>query len=440
MPSDRSRIKRPAINADIPPHSVEAEMCALGSAMLSKQAAKTLLSRLTSDHFFLPAHKVIYKAIWVCDMEDTTPDLVTVKDQLAYTDQIKDAAGIEYLINLNECVPTPKNISSYCQIVEDYWALRQIMYRCSDVYEMVKSSDLSVLDKLEAAKRITDGLIAGASQVTHVSEIVIPESEEAESLPWMIGGGALQRVTHGLYLGQITTIEFPTGHGKTMTALQTVKEQCKAGRSAIYVTLADLQPRHLKLRLLTMLTGLRAKPRGPEDDLYSKGKAASLEKWDRGVAEVNGWNLRIYNAAQLGGDATVEGILATLAKALESEHADVVVIDYAQKITSREKSESTVAAATSIAAKLGLFTGAYPKTAFLVLSQISKDGETSWAREWMNQAGVRIQGKLSEDSPKSSHSDAVIDWTCLKHRFWPVEGMGGQWTRSSITGLLSDVA
>ena len=428
---------------EVPPHSLEAEMCALGSAMLSKKAAATMLGMLKKEHLYHPAHQVIYRAMEVLNEDDTACDLVTVKNQLVYVGKLPEAGGIEYLINLNEVVPTAVNCEHYCTIVLDYWRLRELQARGRAIETLVADPDLDVAEKLAKAADITKGLGKSTNYLEDIADIVMTDDEEADYLPLMTGGGNLGSIIGGLYLGQITTLEFPTGHGKTMTALQFVYDLLRRESSqyrVIYVTLADLQPKDLKRRLLTMHTGLRSRPRDlPESDLFAKDNRANQKAWDDGIELINSWTgrLKIYGAARLGADSSVEGIMAALDAELDKHHYDLVVIDYAQKLRSKAKSESMTADATRIAAELGLFAGRWGKTAFVVLSQISKDGDTAWAREWMNQAGVRVQGRIAEEQPNPG--ETLLSLKIEKHRFLPVEGRTLEWVRHSKKGTVRDV-
>jgi replicative DNA helicase len=401
-----------------------------------------MLGMLTKEHFYHPAHKVIFRAIEVLDFDDTPPDLLTVKNQLVYNEKLQLAGSVEYLINLNEVVPTAVNAEHYCKIVLDYWRLRELQTRGRAIDALVADPELTPAEKVAKASEITKGLYPSSNHFEDIADIVLTDDEEADYLPLMIGGGMLGSIIGGLYLGQLTTLEFPTGHGKTMTALNICYDLLRRKGSEyrmIYVTLADLQPKDLKRRLLTMHTGLRSRPKElPENNLYAQENKQDREAWDQGVDLVNSWTgrFKIYGAARLGADSSVEGIMAALDAELDKSRYDLIVIDYAQKLRSKAKSESMTADATRIAAELGLFAGRWGKTAFVVLSQISKDGDTSWSREWMNQAAVRVQGKISED--QASQHETMIEVKIEKHRFLPVEGKTLTWFRHGKRGTVTD--
>ena len=66
----------------IPPHNEEAERCALGASMLSKDALYDVIEEVTADDFYNENHREIYKAIMDLYRENSPVDMLTVCETL----------------------------------------------------------------------------------------------------------------------------------------------------------------------------------------------------------------------------------------------------------------------------------------------------------------------------------------------------------------------
>ena len=111
----------------IPPQSIEAEVCVLGSMMLSPGAIDQVVQNLRPEHFYRPAHQIIYQAL--LEMQDARKpiDLVSAKEEFERKRTLDKIGGIEYLVQLVESVPNAANVEYYAGIVRDKALLRQLI-------------------------------------------------------------------------------------------------------------------------------------------------------------------------------------------------------------------------------------------------------------------------------------------------------------------------
>ncbi|MDX1660105.1 MAG: DnaB-like helicase N-terminal domain-containing protein, partial [Nitriliruptorales bacterium] len=66
----------------VPPHSLEAEVSVLGSAMLSPDAVGDVLELLSPEDFYRNAHRAVFEAIRDLANDHVEVDAVTVLDWL----------------------------------------------------------------------------------------------------------------------------------------------------------------------------------------------------------------------------------------------------------------------------------------------------------------------------------------------------------------------
>lgn len=215
-------------------------MCALGAMMLSPQAVEDVLSRIRDeDDLYLPAHKEIYRAICQLKEENQAVDLVTVKNVLVARNRLKEAGGVEYLINLNEVVPTASNASNYAAIVIDYAVLRRLQGSGHEITRLVNDTELDVTEKIEKA----EGLVYSAGQRRLGKEFqsakklvrdlfqkvddVIETGQVEQGLTSALKD--LDDITTGFYPGDLVILAARPAMGKTSLAMNMAMGAAKTG-------------------------------------------------------------------------------------------------------------------------------------------------------------------------------------------------------------------
>lgn len=138
----------------VPSHSLEAEMCALGSMLLSERAATELITMLTEDDFYRPAHREIFRAMRQLLTSAKAIDLVTLKDELTARERLQDAGGKEYLIQIAQAVPSAGNAKDYAQIVIDRATLRRLEEAGRKIVDVAHAPDVEVGDKVDTAEKL----------------------------------------------------------------------------------------------------------------------------------------------------------------------------------------------------------------------------------------------------------------------------------------------
>ncbi|MCL6624078.1 MAG: hypothetical protein K6T17_05605 [Fimbriimonadales bacterium] len=104
----------------VPPHHDDAEAAALGSMLLSQEAADKLLMMLKPEDFYNPVHREIFSAMQAVAQSLRRVDLITVKEELQSRRRLEKVGGQEYLEQLIDAVPTPAHAEHYAEVVKDY--------------------------------------------------------------------------------------------------------------------------------------------------------------------------------------------------------------------------------------------------------------------------------------------------------------------------------
>ena len=108
----------------VPPHSLDAERCILGSLMLDKEAISKVADFLRVDDFYHESHGVIYRAIYDLFDRRVPIDLLTITNLLEDRKQLEQVGGATYLATLVNEVPTATHVFQYAMIVKNKATLR----------------------------------------------------------------------------------------------------------------------------------------------------------------------------------------------------------------------------------------------------------------------------------------------------------------------------
>jgi hypothetical protein len=86
----------------VPPHSIGAEACVLGSMILDAAAVDIVVQITRGEHFYRPAHQIIFEAIIDLRQAIKPIDLVTLREELDRRKLLSQVGNVEYLAALVE--------------------------------------------------------------------------------------------------------------------------------------------------------------------------------------------------------------------------------------------------------------------------------------------------------------------------------------------------
>lgn len=111
----------------VPPHDQQAEKSVLGAILIDSAALNLVAEFLKSPHFYFPQHQKIYDAMISLFEKQQPIDIITLKNELQSTGELKNIGGTEYLSELINTVPTSAYIEQYGHIVKDRFTKRKII-------------------------------------------------------------------------------------------------------------------------------------------------------------------------------------------------------------------------------------------------------------------------------------------------------------------------
>lgn len=142
------------------PHSIEAEKAVLGSIFaaalrgpeLARKAMYFAEGKVSSSHFYYPAHAEVWDAMKVLHLENEPLDFVTVTQSLESAQMLDKAGGMEYLTELGTFIPSEVNLDYYIQILQEKKGLRDLQILANKLTEQAKIPGASPSAILELAQ------------------------------------------------------------------------------------------------------------------------------------------------------------------------------------------------------------------------------------------------------------------------------------------------
>ena len=160
----------------VSPQDLEAEQSALGAAIISQDAADTVLSMLVKEDFYREAHQHLYDAVKNLRDERTAVDIVTLTNELKRLGQFDAVGGISALTSLLDRVPTAANVEYYSRIVKEKAICRGLIRAGTQIVADAYTDKLPVRELMDSAEqRIFDATDRNQSRKFRLIKDIIDE-------------------------------------------------------------------------------------------------------------------------------------------------------------------------------------------------------------------------------------------------------------------------
>jgi replicative DNA helicase len=320
----------------IPPHDLDAEAAVL-SALLADGSKLALVPSLRPKHFFSESHRRVFEAIGWCVDAKIDPDVINVGTRLRDTQRLDQVGGMAYLTDLLNVAPTLR-VQAWAKTIFDKWRARSTIALCQRV---VNRGYLGVDDTQawidEAARALSEvGRLGrqGTSQsnrerMKRIYADVAARgngTKAASGIP--TGIAALDALTGGMALGELTILAALTGVGKTAFGAQLLAHAAEKGIGGLFVSTEDPAD-DVQIRILCQRA--RVTMRQFRESNFSQ------TDWNRLVAAnaiVDKLPYRIEDADGADVD-TVRGMVLAETERIRAEGGPplgLVVVDYVQNL------------------------------------------------------------------------------------------------------------
>jgi len=138
-----------------PPHNLEAEASVLGAMLLDNDCIPDVLEVLGKDktHFYRTANQEVFEAIVHVYETQQKVDLVILTDEMRRRGMLESVGGTDYLMSLEDTVPTAANAPYYAKIVSDKAVKRNLIATTTQILRDAHTDAQDLDTLLDATER-----------------------------------------------------------------------------------------------------------------------------------------------------------------------------------------------------------------------------------------------------------------------------------------------
>lgn len=383
----------------VPPYNLEAEESLLGAMLLSKDAivAASELG-VTADNFYKPIHGHVFDAITSLYSAGEPADPVTVAEELRRAGLLGDIGGPSLLVSLQVRTPATSSASRYARIVSEHALLRRLIAVAGEIAEMgyrVPDDVAEAVDRAEAMvfdvaqHRVSDSMAPLRDllddSLTRL-EMLYEKADAITGVP--TGYHGLDELLSGLQPSSLVIVGARPATGKTAFALGLAAHAAlEAHRPVLFFS---LEMSHMEITQRILASEARV------DSSRMRNGRLDESDWTK-ISHAIG---RLAEAPLYIDDNPRATVLEIRAKArrLKSRLGDlgVVVVDYLQLMTGRDRAENRQVEVSEISRGLKVLAREL-QTPVVALSQLSRGLELRADKRPML-ADLRESGCLTADA------------------------------------------
>ncbi len=416
----------------VTPHNHEAEQAVLAITILYPADVIKVLDQLKKDDFHIPKHQVIFQAIANISSKRQAVDTTILSSYLRENEQLVQAGGIDYLIEITEGIYSRKNLDSYVEIVKNKSLLRQLIATASDIVNSAYNTEKNIEDLLEdSEKKVLDisrlydsgSFKRLSSVVDHVVDDLKRKADiNKEGLTGLrTGYSGIDKLTLGLQNDDLIILAARPAMGKTAFALDLGKRVAAdiANKNAVVAIFSlEMSVEQLSLRLLANESMI-------ESHSLKKMNLSPDEKRKLVSAKDALSNLNIFLDDSPG---IKVGDIKSKCRRLKNENGlDLVIIDYLQLITGNGGRNSNRQLEVSEISRSLKSLARELKIPVIALSQLSRNVETRDVKRPM-MSDLRESGSIEQDADivaflyrddyynQNSENPGMVEVIFSKHR------------------------
>ena len=359
----------------IPPQNIEAEISALGSLMLDKDAIFQVADSLDPADFYKPVHREIFEAMADLFSRRDPIDILSVTTRLSEKGKLEDIGGSAYLTSLVNAVPTASHVAHYASIVRRKRLLRDLIGASQEIAQLGYQEEDDIEELIDEAEQKIFGIaknshrqdfFAVRDMVDETWQRIDRIHSDRDALRGVTTGfKELDDILGGLQKSDLVILAARPSLGKTALALDIARQSALAKNSVAIFSLEMSRE-----QLMDRLVGAEAQVDGwrlRTGHLRGDGEDNDFIRIQRALATLAETPLFIDDSPS---PSVTE--LRAKARRLQSEHnLNLIVVDYLQLIRGHANTESRVQEVSEISRGLKAMAKEL-NVPVLALSQLSR--------------------------------------------------------------------
>lgn len=381
----------------IPPHSIEAEQCTLGSMLLDEDAIATVFGMLKADDFYRNEHRDIFNSIEELYTAGKSVDIITLSETLRKNGHLEKCGGLEYLAAIAEQVPSSASARHYADIVEEKSIVRALIKSSGEIMEMGYQNQDDARKVLDYAQQNIFDISQekeskGISHISTVMEenlrVLTKLYKEGNRVPGMHSGYTdLDKLTAGFQPADLILIAARPSMGKSSLALNIAQHVALQEGGSVAIFSLEMSKEQIVNRILSsemLIENMKLKTGDINADEWQKIAVAS--------AQISEAAIYIDDTS----DITAAEMRAKCRRLKLKKQLDMVVIDYIQLIAGGKRTESRQQEITEISRNLKILAKDL-HIPVIALSQLSRAPEQR-ANHRPMLSDLRESGAIEQDA------------------------------------------
>lgn len=379
------------------PFNLEAEQSVLGCVLINADCMEDAAAEINAECFYLPQHRAIFGAMMLMYSKSRAIDPVVLVDTLTKTGQYDTSGGREYILQLQQSVPSAVNVGEYIKIVKEQYYLRTLIDISNEIIGQASGGEADASVILDNAEQMIYNLRKGKEKngPTKISEIIVndvynklaqitgEDKEKYKGIP--SGFGMLDKYLTGLNKSDLILIGARPAMGKTSFALNLAQNISMNARKKCVVFSLEMTKEQLAERLLSAQAGV-------ESQKLKTGELTN-DEWVRlgnAAGQFNDVELYLDDSSSI----TVPEIKSRIRK---MKNVDAVIIDYLGLISSATKKENRVQEVSEITRQLKMMAKDL-NIPVICCAQLSRGTEGHGKNHRPQLADLRESGSIEQDA------------------------------------------
>lgn len=426
-----------------PPHNKDAEESVLGALILDPELFVNIVDIVSSDDFYVPAHKTIYSAIKSLNQTGKSVDIITLVNYLKDQKQIDSIGGTAYLAEVMERVPTTIHIEDHARIINDKSKLRQLIKANYEIIEKAYAQKfenlLSFMDEVEGQifsladnEEKKSGLVDAADLIKLSIDRLTELSANTEDITGVSTGfSELDNLTAGFQSGDLIILAARPSMGKTALSLNIAQYAAFKQKKHVAYFSVEMAKEQVMMRILACEAKINL-----SDIRVGKIKDNDWPKLIETASKISECPLFIDDTS---GISPFE--IRAKCRRLKSKKAlDLIIIDYLQIMDLKQKVESRERAVAEISRSLKALAKEL-EVPVVALAQLNRSVEgRSGDQKKPILSDLRESGSIEQDAdlimmlyreeyydPDNPYVKGLADCLVRKHRNGPIGEIKLNW-------------
>lgn len=324
------------------PYNMEAEQSVIGSMLMDRDAIATVNDMLTKDDFYNAQYGLLFEHMSALFKEGKPVDIVTLSNRLKENNVSEEIAGMKYIGDILDSVPTSANAKYYAQIVADKALLRKMIKLNEDIEKDCYLDTDDVDGLLEKAEQGVFQLIKernGGSDFTQIDKIIIDVIDQIEAASKMntrvtgipTGFIDLDNMLTGLHGSELILVAARPAMGKTAFVLNIAHEVAVKKKKTTAIFSLEMSKEQLVTRMIAM------------DSLVNSQKIMTgqlaEDEWDK-IADSTETIAEAPLFIDDNSAITIADLRSKCRKLKQNNDLSLIIIDYLQLMSTTKHVES----------------------------------------------------------------------------------------------------